>query len=277
MSATAVIDVSTDRFEQDVIARSHEVPVVVDFWAAWCGPCRTLGPMLEDAVGARAGEVVLAKVDVDANPQLAQRYRVQGIPAVKAFRDGQVVDEFTGALPRPQVEAFLDRVVPSEADRLVAEARATAATDPDAAVATYRRALTADPAHRGAAIGLAELVVDADPEAALELVRPHRPDPAAEAVATRAELASAGGVDEDELHRRLAEDPADGGAHLGLGRVLAARGDYPAAIDHLLDAVRSGGDAREAAREQLIGLFGVLGDGHELVRATRPKLASLLF
>lgn len=272
-----VIDVTEYDFPTEVLARSKEVPVVVDFWAAWCGPCRTLGPMLEQAVAARGGDVVLAKVDVDQNQGLAQQFRVQGIPAVKAFRDGEVVAEFTGALPQVQIEAFFDQIVPTEADRLAASADVLRDQDPAAALDAYRQALELDSNHRSAALGAAELVVEDEPEEARRLATPHRPDPRAEAVLSQADLAAMGDVDTASLEARIEADPDDGEAHLELGRLRAAQKDYDEAIAHLLAAVGAGGDSREPAREQLVSLFGILGDDDPRVRDARPRLARLLF
>src|SRR3954452_15127056 len=157
---TTVFDVTEADFEQRVIERSRELPVVVDFWAEWCGPCRTLSPALERAAQARAGKVELAKLDTDKNPALVARFGIRGIPAVKAFRDGNVVDEFTGALPAPRVEAFFDLLVPSEADELAA--RAAAEKDEQA----LRRALELDLHHSQAKQALGRLLLErGDPQA----------------------------------------------------------------------------------------------------------------
>ncbi len=278
MSTTpTVYDVDADRFEQDVVERSHELPVVVDFWAAWCGPCRTLGPILEQAVAARGGEVALAKVDVDRNQALAARFGIRGIPAVKAFVDGAVADEFVGALGRPQVEAFLDRVVPSAADCAVTVARARLeGGDDEGAREAFERALEDDPDHRDAAVGLAGLLVESDPDRAADLVGPHLPHPDAEVVAHRLKLRQGAG-DVAALRERVHADPDDASARLDLGRALAAAGEYDAALDELLTVVRLGGDERESARQEIVSLLRVLGDDDPRVPDARRRLANALF
>ena len=173
------VDTTTTSFDQDVIARSREVPVVVDFWAAWCGPCRALTPALERAAEQRQGKVDLVKVDVDANQELASRYGVQGIPAVKAFKDGEIADEFVGAIPQAEVERFFDRIAPSEADALAAEGDEQ----------SLRRALELDPRHAGAAGALARiLIARGDAQGALDLLENVAGDFGADGLAARARL-----------------------------------------------------------------------------------------
>jgi putative thioredoxin len=268
-----VFDATDADFQTAVIDRSHHTPVVVDLWADWCGPCEQLGPMLERAVAARGGDVVLAKVDTEANPGVAKAFAVQSIPAVFGIRDGRVVAQFVGVRPEAEITRFLDDLAPSAADRAVQRARALHGDEREAEL---RRALELEPRHREAAIGLADLLVGRDAAAARELVAPHRPDPAAEAIVTRADLALGGGADLAALRADVDGDRRDGASLLELGRALAAAGEYGEAIDRLLAAVELGGEEREPAREQLVALFNVLGDD-ERVRAARPRLARALF
>src|SRR5215212_4571893 len=173
----AVFDVDEADFEQRVLERSHELPVVVDFWADWCGPCKQLTPVLERAASERAGKVELAKVDADKNRQLQAAFRIQGIPAVKAFRDGRVAAEFTGAKPPAEVELFFDALVPSEADELAQSG------DEDA----LRRALELDPAHPTARRELGKLLLQrGDTAAAIELLEEVRGDFVADGLLARA-------------------------------------------------------------------------------------------
>ena len=249
-----VRDVDEDAFDQLVIERSREVPVLVDFWAEWCAPCRALGPALERAVEARAGRVELAKVDVDSNQRLAARYGVQGIPAVKAFRHGKVADEFTGALPPPEVERFLDRLVPSEAEERAE--RAAAEGDEEG----LREALELDPRQTGAAVALARLILRrGEPQEALDLVDPLGDvDFTAAGLAARARLELAGQPAQEAFE---AWDDGD------LARALELLQEEVVAAD---------GDRREALRRVMVGIFTELGPDSRLAAEHRRRLAAAL-
>jgi len=245
-----ITDVTEATFQSAVIDRSREVPVVVDFWAAWCGPCRQLTPALETAARSREGEVDLAKVDTDANQGLAQAFRIQGIPAVKAFRDGRVVDEFTGAQPPAAVERFFDALVPSEADRLIA------AGDE----ASLRRAVELEPHRAEAAVPLARILhARGEREEAAEVLGNVAGSFAASGLAARLRLES---LTEPDLRPAFAALD-DGRTEEGLDGLLAA---LPAADGH-----------RDDLRQVVIGVLDELGVEDPRAREYRRRLASALY
>jgi putative thioredoxin len=246
------LDATQETFEQAVLDRSREVPVVVDFWAEWCGPCRTLTPSLERAAETRAGQVELVKVDTDANQQLAAQYGIQGIPAVKAFRDGDVVDEFVGAIPAAQVERFFDRLIPSESDELVASG------DEE----SLRRALELEPGRADAATALGRMLLQrGETGAAREVLEGVNGDFTAEGLAARARMLD-GDVEGDlaEGLRALSENDPE----TGLQRLDAAF----AAADP---------ETRDEIRKAMVGVFSELGADHPLAREYRRRLAAALY
>ncbi len=269
---SAIDTATTASFEIDVLQRSRREPVVVDFWAPWCGPCHQLSPLLERVAGRHAGKVAVVKVNVDEEPQLAARYRVQGIPAVKAFVDGEVAQEFTGVKPEPAIEDFFAALLPSEADRLVDEAAVSGDPEP-----LLRKALGVEPAHGRAIAALAErLSARGEYEEAAKLLERAPGDPQVAQVRSRLALASAR-TDADGLAELTAAAQAgDADARLRLGRALAAEGSHERAIDELLAAVADA-EVRDDARKALLEVFDVLGGDHELVRRARPRLASALY
>jgi putative thioredoxin len=244
------MDVTDSTFQTEVIERSHTVPVVVDFWAEWCGPCRQLGPVIERAVAARAGKIELTKVDVDSNQMLARTFAVQSIPAVKAFRDGKVAAEFVGAQPPAAVERFLDSLLPSEAEELAKRG------DEE----SLRRAVELEPARADAAVPLARILhARGEDDEALRLLASVPGSFAADGLASRIDLERSGQPDLS-----------------GAFKALDA-GDPERALDLLLEALPSADGAKDDIRRVVVGVLDELGVEHPLARDARRRLASALY
>jgi putative thioredoxin len=271
MRIMSVRDITADQFQTDVIDASHHRPVVVDFWAPWCGPCRHLSPLLETVAARHAADVDTVKLNVDSAPQISAQLRIQGIPAVKAFKDGAIVGEFVGAQPEPVIERLFAGLGPSDADRLVAQA----GTEPADAEQLLRKALALEADHAGAIVALAPLLIGrGESDEARQLLGRIPADGRARQLLAELNLAGDAGEDLDML--RTAAEAGDAAAALRLGKALAGRGEHAQALPWLVAAAHDA-TLRDEARTTVLAVFDVLGGDDDLVRTWRPKLAAALF
>ena len=276
-----MVDVTDASFEREVVARSHEAPVVVEFWAPWCGPCRILGPVLESLAEEFTGQVQLARLNTDENPIVSQQHGIESIPAVFAYQDGQPVSQFLGALPEPQVREFVEALLPSSADMAAQEAEALVERgQPGAALERFEQIVADDPSHEGSTAMLAHLLLQGgDEERAEELAnRVPANKGAKRTLATIRLRRAARGQDEAALRARLSADAGDAEAEYRLGALLADRAEWQEALDRLLQSVRLDRSLHDdAARLLLLDVFVVLGDESPLTQDYRRRLGSVLF
>lgn len=280
-----VVEVTEENFDREVLQRSRELPVVVDFWSPSCQPCRVLGPMLEALAEECKGEVLLAKVNVDYAQNLAMQFGIEALPTVHVLRDGRVVNGFVGLLPQGQLREFVRGLCPTEADKLVTQARGLEANDAAAAEALYQRALAVQPDHGGAILGRVRLHLaagkDQEAEALLGTAR------LTEATAEEAQrlehlfalrkLGAECGA-EAEARQRVEAEPNNAEHRYALGCVLGRLGRYPEALAMLLSAgERSGKLAQGKVREAMVAIFRVVGERDPLADEYRKKLTQILY
>jgi putative thioredoxin len=279
------IDATAANFHSEVIEASRRIPVLVDFWAPWCGPCRSLGPILEKLAAEYQGRFRLAKVNSDENQALAAQFGVRGIPNVKAVVNGRIVNEFTGALPESAVREFIDALLPSPAEPLRQQALAAHARgETDATRKLLLEAIRLDPKHEQARLDLIGILIDAgdlaEAQRLLDEIMDAGKDRARiDSLAARLALAqgAAQSADESALQSRLAADSADLEAHLALANLLAVKQDYRGALEHLLEIVqRDRAFQDDIGRKTMLQIFSLLGTDNDLVREYRGRLSSAI-
>jgi len=280
-----VINIRTDRFQQDVVDSSMKVPVVLDFWAPWCEPCRQLAPLLEKLAVEYNGRFILGKIDIDEEQQLAAAFRIQSIPMVVAFVEGRPVDQFMGLLPEAELRQWLDNLMPSPAQVLLQEGLALEDTDPRAAESKYREALDLMPDEVVLQIRLAKVILaqnrfDECQSILKKLEERGFLEPDAERIKSELELrmtaAESGGV--DEARQAAAANPADLTLQVQYADALAVAHQYRPALDLLLGIVEQDfGEGRAAAKSAMVKIFDMLGPASELTGEYRRKLATALY